>query len=148
MRAPMCYVLAVVLRISMFSVSMGFSINLKSTSARSASLSIAPARFLRGLSQWVVPHGRDLELNKSPATCMFAFRSCVGKPCRKGKIMHIHCSSKTRTSLRCLQWRGNSWKWGRCQAHFNLGVGVPVALRQLWMAREYRLAFGIHLVGV
>ena len=26
-------------------------------------------------SQWVVPHGRDLELNKSPGTCMFAFRS-------------------------------------------------------------------------
>ena len=38
MRAPMCYVLAVVLRIILFSVSMGFPINLKSTPARSASI--------------------------------------------------------------------------------------------------------------
>ena len=32
--------------------------------------------------------------------------------------------------------------------HFNLGVGVPVALQQRWVALEYPRAFGVHLVGV
>ena len=48
MRAPMCYVLAVVLRIILFSVSMGFPINLKSTPARSASINRPNSRALVG----------------------------------------------------------------------------------------------------
>ena len=48
MRAPMCYVLAVVLRIIPFSVSMGFPINLKSTPARSASINRPNSRALVG----------------------------------------------------------------------------------------------------
>ena len=36
----------------------------------------------------------------------------------------------------------------RAQAHFNFGIDVLVVPRQLWMAFEYPLAFGIHLVGV
>ena len=48
MRAPMCYVLAVVLRIIPFSVSVGFPINLKSTPARSASINRPNSRALVG----------------------------------------------------------------------------------------------------
>ena len=48
MRAPMCYVLAVVLRIILFSVSMGFSINSMSTSVPSASINRPNSRALVG----------------------------------------------------------------------------------------------------
>jgi len=48
MRAPMCYVLAVVLRISVFSVSMGFSIKSMSTSVPLASLNRPISRPLVG----------------------------------------------------------------------------------------------------
>ena len=58
MRAPMCYVLAVVLRIIPFSVSMGFPINLKSTPARSASINRPNSRALVGRPH----HSADLTL--------------------------------------------------------------------------------------
>ena len=58
MRAPMCYVLAVVLRIILFSVSMGFPINLKSTPARSASINRPNSRALVGRPH----HSADLTL--------------------------------------------------------------------------------------